>query len=34
MAKTLTRSERKQIEAIIAKNKGKDKNRMGSSFRA
>lgn len=30
MAKTLTRSERKQIEAIIAKNKLKDKNRMSA----
>ena len=30
MAKTLTRSERKQIEAIIAKNKVKDKNRMSA----
>ena len=30
MAKTLTRSERKQIEAIIAKNKLKDKNKMSA----
>ena len=30
MAKTLTRSEQKQIEAIIAKNKVKDKNRMSA----
>ncbi|MBR3998133.1 MAG: hypothetical protein IKI93_07295 [Clostridia bacterium] len=30
MAKKLTKSERRQIEAIIARNKQKDKNKMSA----